>query len=111
MKLLWFNSVDEPNSKGKNSVNINRSVETTSPYTFYIAYNNTEGCYSERAKVEVIISSLDNIDSIFAANNDEIVNVYTVSGALVKANVKKSEALKGLSNGSYIVGGQKVIVK
>ena len=111
MKLLWFNSVDEPNSKGKNSVNINRSVETTSPYTFYIAYNSPEGCYSERAKVEVLISSLDNIDSIFANNNDEIVNVYTVSGALVKANVKKSEALKGLSNGSYIVGGQKVIVK
>ena len=45
------------------------------------------------------------------ANDDEIVNVYTVSGALVKANVKKSEALKGLSNGAYIVGDQKAIVK
>jgi len=51
-----------------------------------------------------------NIETI-VANDDEIVNVYTVSGALVKSNVKKSEALKGLSNGSYIVGDQKVIVK
>ena len=51
-----------------------------------------------------------NVETI-VADDDEIVNVYTVSGALVKSNVKKSEALKGLSNGSYIVGDQKVIVK
>jgi|GEM_PF-2716218 len=54
--------------------------------------------------------SLSTVESI-AVNDDEIVNVYTISGALVKANVKKSEALKGLSNGSYIVGNQKVVVR
>ena len=54
--------------------------------------------------------SLSTVESI-AANDDEIVNVYTISGALVKSNVKKSEALKGLSNGSYIVGNQKVVVR
>ncbi|MBO4735761.1 MAG: hypothetical protein J5614_05125, partial [Paludibacteraceae bacterium] len=54
--------------------------------------------------------SLSTVESI-AANDDEIVNVYTISGALVKSNIKKSEALKGLSNGSYIVGNQKVVVR
>lgn len=54
--------------------------------------------------------SLSTVESI-AVNDDEIVNVYTISGALVKTNVKKSEALKGLSNGSYIVGNQKVVVR
>ena len=110
MKLIWFNSVDEPNSKGSYSVEIDRSAATTNPYVFYIAYKDGY-CYSKRSKVEVIISPLDNIKSIATDNDDEIVNVYTVSGALVKANVKKSEALRGLSNGSYIVGDQKVIVK
>ena len=109
-KLIWFMSEAEPNSKGTKSVEIDRSAATTAPYVFYIAYQD-DYCYSKRAKVEVLISSLDNVESIAAANDDEIVNVYTVSGALVKANVKKSEALKGLSNGSYLVGDQKVIVK
>ena len=108
--LVWFLSETEPNSKGCKSVVIDRSVATTTPYVFYIAYKDGD-CYSKRAKVEVIVSPLDNIESIAAANDDEIVNVYTVSGALVKANVKKSEALKGLTNGSYLVGDQKVIVK
>lgn len=108
--LIWFMSEAEPNPKGSKSVEIDRSVATTNPYVFYIAYQG-DYCYSKRAKVEVLISSLDNVESIAAANDDEIVNVYTVSGALVKANVKKSEALKGLSNGSYLVGDQKVIVK
>ena len=89
---------------------IDRSAATTAPYVFYIAYQD-DYCYSKRAKVEVLISSLDNVESIAAANDDESVNVYTVSGALVKANVNKSKALKGLSNGSYLVGDQKVIVK
>lgn len=108
--LIWFLSETEPNPKGSKSVEIDRSVATTDPYVFYIAYKDGD-CYSKRAKVEVIVSPLDNIKSIATDNDDEIVNVYTVSGALVKANVKKSEALRGLSNGSYIVGDQKVIVK
>ena len=109
-KLVWFLSETEPNSNGHKTVEIDRSLATTTPYMFYIAYQD-DYCYSKRAKVEVLISSLDNVESIAAASNDEIVNVYTVSGALVKANVKKSEALKGLSNGAYIVGDQKVVVK
>ena len=55
--------------------------------------------------------SLSTAESITAKNADDIVNVYTVSGALVKANVKRSEALKGLLEGIYVVGNEKIIVR
>ncbi|MBQ0156649.1 MAG: hypothetical protein KBT22_08745, partial [Bacteroidales bacterium] len=56
-RLMWYTSADktaEPNSKGVsvNNVIIDRSKATTTPYEFYIAYQ--EGtCYSERVKVEI----------------------------------------------------------
>lgn len=48
---------------------------------------------------------------ISAENADDVVNVYTVSGKLVKANVKRSEALNGLLEGIYVVGNEKMIVR
>ena len=39
------------------------------------------------------------------------VDVYTVSGVRVRANVKSSDAKAGLPAGLYIIGGQKVLVK
>lgn len=46
-----------------------------------------------------------------AENIDEIVNVYTITGALVKSNVRRSKALDGLKKGTYyIVGHEKVLV-
>jgi hypothetical protein len=65
----------------------------------------TDGyCLSEATQIVTIENT--SVDSITAEDDDDFVNVYTISGALVKSNVKKSEALKGLSNGSYIVGNQ-----
>jgi hypothetical protein len=55
--------------------------------------------------------SLSTAESISAEKADDIVNVYTVSGALVKANVKRSEALNGLLEGIYVVGNEKMIVR
>ena len=52
-----------------------------------------------------------DVEPIVTANADDIVNVYTVSGALVKANVKRSEALNGLLEGIYVVGNEKMIVR
>ncbi len=51
------------------------------------------------------------VKSESSVSADPIVNVYTVSGALIKSNVKRSEALNGLENGVYLVGGEKVVVK
>ena len=44
-----------------------------------------------------------------AAEADKLVNVYTIGGVLVKSQVKKSDALNGLTNGLYIVDGKKVV--
>jgi gliding motility-associated-like protein len=52
LKLVWFKSPSEPNTKAEKSVEIDRSVATTTPYEFYIAYQDGD-CFSERAKVEV----------------------------------------------------------
>ena len=44
-------------------------------------------------------------------DGNEIVNVYTLQGIVLKQNVKGSEALNGLPRGIYIVGNRKVIVR
>ena len=59
----------------------------------------------------VTVEKQSAVDPITAENADDIVNVYTVSGALVKANVKRSEALNGLLEGIYVVGNEKMIVR
>lgn len=55
-------------------------------------------------------AELSNVETINAESLNDMVNVYTVSGALVKANVKRSEAFNGLANGTYIVGDKKVVI-
>ncbi|MBP5704755.1 MAG: hypothetical protein J6X12_08700, partial [Paludibacteraceae bacterium] len=78
--------------------------------THTISISVTDGyCLSEATQIVTIENT--SVDSITAEDDDDFVNVYTISGALVKSNVKKSEALKGVSNGSYIVGNQKVVVR
>ena len=42
---------------------------------------------------------------------DAPVDVYTLSGVLVRKNVKAAKATQGLPAGLYVVGGQKVLVK
>ncbi len=41
---------------------------------------------------------------------DEIVDVYTITGIRVKRQVKRSDAIDGLSRGIYIIGGMKVVI-
>lgn len=43
------------------------------------------------------------------AKQGETVNVYSVSGVLLKSQVKPEEALDGLASGTYIVGNRKVM--
>ena len=53
---------------------------------------------------------IDIIKDVNAGNN-EIVDVYTPTGVLVRKAVKSSSATKGLSKGIYLVGTTKVTVK
>lgn len=44
-------------------------------------------------------------------DENELINVYSIAGAVVKRNVSKSEATQGLQPGLYIVGKEKVVVR
>lgn len=49
------------------------------------------------------------ITDMALAAEDTRVDVYTISGVLVRSGVKASEALDGLSKGIYIVNGKKIL--
>lgn len=42
---------------------------------------------------------------------ETLVNVYSISGILIRKDVKKNEALNGLSKGIYIINGVKTVIK
>ncbi|MBQ1973714.1 MAG: hypothetical protein II222_05160, partial [Paraprevotella sp.] len=67
--------------------------------------------YSEAAGIKAFVfdGMLTGIYQI--ESNDALVDVYTLQGVLVRKDVKKSAALKGLNKGAYIVGGVKTLVK
>lgn len=55
--------------------------------------------------------SLSGLPDIYSDNAaDSIINVYSVDGAIVKVNVKMSDALVNLKKGLYIIGNKKVYV-
>lgn len=55
--------------------------------------------------------TLDAIDVLTSDNSNEPVNVYTLSGVLVRRNVEGSKAVNNLPAGIYIVGNKKVVIK
>ena len=54
---------------------------------------------------------LAGIDDIDAANEDEIVDVYTMTGVPVRRQVARSAATDGLPRGFYVVGNEKIAIK
>ena len=62
--------------------------------------------------VEISGSGLVNsITSPTMFSGDEIVDVYSTDGILLRQGVKRSNAFKGLPKGVYVIGGEKYIVK
>ena len=56
-----------------------------------------------------IINDIKNVEIVETEN--EIVDVYTIDGVLIKRNIKAAEATRNLTKGIYIVGKKKVLVK
>jgi len=44
------------------------------------------------------------------SSKPEYVDVYSITGARIRSQVKRKEATKGLPDGIYIVGREKVVV-
>jgi len=68
-------------------------------------------CDSEKVYIAIFEKKIaTDVDMVDAADVDPIVNVYSVDGALLKKNVKLSEALATLKRGYYIINNKKVYI-
>ena len=120
VKLFWSseeNISDKPTDLGELTPDVKSFIYETGKFdgkpgdTHTITISVTDGYCMSKATHIVTVEKQSAVDTITAEKADDIVNVYTVSGALVKANVKRSEALKGLLEGIYVVGNEKMIVR
>lgn len=82
-------------------------VGTTVPFCFYCAYS---GGASQTKTLNYEVGSKTGIEGIEAAEA-ATVNVISLTGVVVRANVAADNATEGLPAGIYIVGGKKVLVK
>ena len=67
------------------------------------------GTVDKTITINGIINDIKNVEIVETEN--EIVDVYTIDGVLIKRNVKAAEATRNLAKGIYIVGKKKVLVK
>ena len=67
------------------------------------------GSIDKTITINGIINDIKNVEIVETEN--EIVDVYTIDGVLIKRNVKAAEATRNLAKGIYIVGKKKVLVK
>ena len=67
------------------------------------------GSIDKTITINGIINDIKNVEIVETEN--EIVDVYTIDGVLIKRNVKAAEATRNLGKGIYIVGKKKVLVK
>jgi hypothetical protein len=120
VKLFWTseeNISDKPTDNGTLDPDAESFTYKTGKFdgkpgdTHTITISVTDGYCMSKATHIVTVEKQSAVDPISAEKADDIVNVYTVSGALVKANVKRSEALNGLLEGIYVVGNEKMIVR
>lgn len=60
--------------------------------------------------INAVTTIATSVNEVKAVDPDALVDVYSLTGALVRKSVKNSEATNGLVPGIYLVGGKKVIV-
>lgn len=72
-------------------------------YQAYLTINSEKAYDMICLQVNGITTQIHNI-----AGYNELVDVYSINGVLLKKSVKRQDALNGLGKGIYIVNGQKV---
>lgn len=87
------------------------TAENSGTYSYQLVDLKT-GCAGKIQNFEItIFSDSTSVFDYVATDDNGIVNVYSISGTLVKTNVKKHDALVGLKPGVYVIGRKKVEVK
>lgn len=82
-----------------------------------INYNDNQprfACYMEsnkQAPVQLYVSTATTDIRNLPQAETNLVNVYSIDGRLLRANVQQDEALTGLPKGMYIVGTMKYVVR
>ena len=78
---------------------------------FSFSYDGTPTTSSITVNYIALSTSLvSEVPSIKADNPDALVNVYNMTGSLIRKNVKSSEVVKELENGLYLIGNKKVLI-
>lgn len=124
---IWSDCCESPGFGSKKQIVINLK---TAKYTS----GNKKGQALDTKNIHIVDFWANGngtivVDQMYLTNNDDYspqqpteivditehetqwVNVYTLSGQLIRNRVNKSEATRGLPSGIYIVGNKKVIVK
>ena len=100
--ILYNNTAIVPSEEGE-------GVETNSGYILP-SVPTTDETGDMSILVDGTLTSISTA-AVSTESAASIVNVYTLSGTLVRTNVKNANATNGLPAGIYIVGKQKVLVK
>jgi len=56
------------------------------------------------------VTTFTGLNDVKVDNPDALVNVYHMTGSLIRKNVKSSEVIKELENGLYLIGNKKVLI-
>ena len=100
------------NSLGEGSLNVAEALKDHNTVMFQAYPGDGNPAFNLTA-----IVLANNPDGTFTGvkdvviNESETVDVYSISGILVKKEVNAANATEGLSKGLYIIGSKKVLVK
>ena len=99
----------------KDSAIVRKTGSTLSPQQAYLDMSKIVNDNSVTPDIVVPVSGfMENtvgIKNASVSKDKALVNVYTSDGVLIRKDVKRTDALKGLTKGVYIVGGEKKAVK
>lgn len=84
--------------------------ETETVISAYSAYVNVDGSAGDQANILRLPSQITAIDCVQADDN-RLVDVYTLSGLLLRRGVEMRKATESLEKGVYVINNQKVYVK
>ncbi len=76
-----------------------------------VASLSTDGYFATSNPLAITVKEPTDVKNVKIFNQNELVDVYSTNGALLRKQVEFKDALIGLQSGVYMVNGVKIIVK